>query len=90
MNIIVHIELGNFSIIKRQVHMAQSFLRKDFPENKSELNIIHLLAKIARATETHDNDALADLSFAVSKAVALKNIGRKTYITDWLKSKLKL
>lgn len=88
LNIIVHMEIGNYAIIGRQISIAADFIKRTMTEHETELNLIRTLAKAARAMKTGDKTALRNLAPGIIKMVDSKKIDRKDYIKDWLGTKL--
>ncbi len=89
LNIMVHLELKNYSIIKRQVNLAENFIRKNSSEASTELNLIKVFYKIAKATEARDKSAIGELALKLLKILSPKKLSERRYIADWIQGKLK-
>jgi hypothetical protein len=88
LNIIVHIELGNYAIIKRQAKIAEHFMVKNLPNPKTDLSLVKELMKAAVAIKAGDNKALHTMASGIMKMLDANRIAHKDYIEDWLEVKL--
>jgi hypothetical protein len=87
LNIIIHTELRNYAIIKRQVTMAKDFMKKTFPEAQIELKLITALAKAAKFISISNKARLNPIAAEISNLVQSQKIGRKEFIEEWIKLK---
>ncbi len=88
LNIIVHLELGNHAIIKRQVDMARKFITENFPESSFDLGLLNGLAKFAVAVKSGDKRAITGKATDLIKILDAVRINSKVYIRDWLEAKM--
>jgi len=87
LNIMVHLELGNFAIMKRQINLAENFVKKNIPEASAELSLIKAFAKLAREMEVGNKEVLRELAPKILKIVNSKARVDRSYIDDWIKGR---
>ena len=88
LSMIVHVELGSFSIIKRQHTVAANFVKKSCPEAQDELWILGELLKFAGIIEAGNKKTIAAKAEGFLKAIKSKKIQHKEFLEDWLEGKM--
>ena len=86
LNIIVHLELGNYSILKRQFAIAGSFIKKHFNSTQYEWQIFQDLQELVKGIQKGDRKAIRIKAINFLKNLKSKKAVDKEYLEDWLQT----
>ncbi len=89
LNILIHLELGNFSIMKRQFALAENFVKKYEHNYHINMHIVSGLKQISKHTVKKDNAALKKSITGLAGYLNNEKTVQKAYLEIWLESKLK-
>jgi hypothetical protein len=88
LNIIVHVELGNYAILKRQFSIAKYFIKKNAPLAETELIILNELEKFSKTMQSADKKAIKAGARNFLTPFKANKIWFKEFLEDWLETKI--
>jgi hypothetical protein len=85
---IVHIELDNYSILKRQFTLAKNFVIKNYADASHELWIFRGLTQLVKRVLSGNKKETRLATAVFLKSLQSKKIPDKEYLEDWLADRL--
>jgi hypothetical protein len=90
LNILIHLELDSFSIMKRQFVLAENFVKKYAHNYHINLHILSALKEIWKHVERGNKPALKKSAAGLISYLKNENAVQNAYLEIWLESKLNL